>query len=269
MGTPLHAPLGSLALGLALAVSGCQRLAVEDRGDPWQDIPEDDTGVGTFSPGDDDDDDDGGGGLESGCNPIDQTGCDADQKCTAVLIPGEHDAYACVSDSGLLEPFSPCTASLHDGLDGCPAGYVCLEGAETGACVPLCLTHGNCDDGLCVYHSVDQIRHCADECSPFSPSCVTPLECRRGSDRFLCKFPTVGDTGTQGDPCDPDEDSGCSAGFACLPGALVPGCTDGNCCTSLCDLSGPEPCTAPSTCHSVLANPAPGFGDIGACFVPT
>ena len=41
-----------------------------------------------------------------------------------------------------------------------------------------------------------------------------------------------------------------------------------NCCTALCDLSGADPCIAPATCVQVLMGPAPGFEDIGACFVP-
>jgi hypothetical protein len=264
MVAPAHALAPVLAVGLALT-AGCQRLAVEDPVDPWQDLPEDDTGAGTFLPGDEDDD---GGALELGCDPIEQSGCDPGQKCAAVKVPGIFDAYACVTDPGGLEPFSPCNASLHDGVDGCPPSYVCLEGAEAGTCVPLCLSGSDCDDGQCVYHSVDVIRHCADECNPFQSACVSPMECRRASDRFLCKFPTVGDIGTQNDPCEVEEDFGCAAGFVCIPGALVPGCSEGSCCSTLCDLSGGDPCPGASTCNTVLTSPAPGFDGIGACFVP-
>jgi hypothetical protein len=253
----------SLALGLAAA--GCQRLAVEDPSDSWTDLP-DDTGVGTFAQDDDDGADDGG--LQTGCNPVAQTGCSPGEKCTAVQVSGNQEAHACVSDPGGLEPFDPCNASLNDGIDGCPAGFVCLEGADGGACVNLCLTNSDCDDGICVYHSTDNIRHCAAECSAFEPSCVSPLECRRASDRFVCKFPSHGDTGTQGSPCEAEEDFGCAGGFACLPGPIVLGCTDSSCCTSLCELSDSDPCPQPSTCNALFPNPAPGFADVGACFVP-
>jgi hypothetical protein len=263
MRATFHARLSLLGLGLGLLVGGCQRLAVEDPVDSGQDLP-DNTGAATFVQDDDDDD----GGLETGCNPVAQTGCNPGEKCTAVQVSGSHDTYACVDDPGTLEPFSPCSASLHDGIDGCPAGYVCLEAAEVGACVPLCLTNTNCEGGLCVYHSTDNIRHCADDCSPFQSACVSPLECRRASDRFVCKFPAEGDVGTQGAACQVEEDFGCSAGFACLPGPLVSGCTDSNCCTTLCDLSGPDPCVGAQTCNALFSNPAPGFDDVGACFVP-
>lgn len=270
MAEPSHSSLSALVLtvvgGLGLALAGCQRLPVEDPGNPPQEMP-DDTGPGTFSQ--DDTGDAEGGEPQTGCNPVAQTGCNPGQKCTALSITGSSDTYACVSDPGGLEPYGACTASLHDGIDGCPPGYVCLEGLEdAAACVPLCLTNGDCA-GLCAYHPTDNIRYCADECSPFEPNCVTPLQCRRASDRFACKFPGNGDVGGQGAACEIAEDVGCTAGLACLAGALVQGCMDGNCCTTLCDLSGPDPCSGATTCNALLPNPAPGYEDIGACFVPT
>ena len=254
-------------LGIALAPLACQQLGGTDPVGSESGFPEDDTGVDTFAPVDTDDEGDGGG-LETGCNPVAQTGCNPGEKCTAVKVSGA-EAFACVSDPGMLEPYASCSAALHDGRDGCSAGFVCLEGAdEAGACVPLCLTNSDCNNGLCVYHSTDQVRHCADDCSPFSSDCTAPLQCRRASDRFVCKFPGDGDLGNQGSPCLIEEDVGCNIGFVCVPGPLVVGCTEPNCCTSLCDVSDADTCPGASTCNVLFSSPAPGYADVGACFVP-
>jgi hypothetical protein len=134
--------------------------------------------------------------------------------------------------------------------------------------VALCLKDSDCDQALCIEDPVEDVPFCADECSPFESLCTSPLQCRRLDDRFVCRFPTLADVGGYGDACSLDQDQGCGPGFACLPGELVPDCTTANCCTNLCDLSGPDPCGAPATCAQVIESPAPGFESIGACFVP-
>jgi hypothetical protein len=87
-------------------------------------------------------------------------------------------------------------------------------------------------------------------------------------DRFVCEFGRNGDTGGQGDPCSITTDDGCAEGFVCLPGELVPGCSEGGCCTNVCDTSSGSGCDSPAICAQIFESPAPGNETIGACFVP-
>lgn len=254
---------------LVLGVAGCQKLPgdADGGGEPSTSTAADTTG-GTFLPGDT-----GGAeadeGGEIGCDPVAQTGCIDGEKCTVVTVGGTRDTYTCVADPEDLDPFAPCTSAPESGLDGCSAGHVCLEDdSDTGVCVPLCLKNADCEDALCVPDLVDDVPYCADQCSPFESLCASPLQCRRASDRFVCKFSGEADVGGQTDPCTMLDDGGCATGLVCVPGALVPDCATDNCCTSLCDLSGPDPCTSPATCSALFGAPAPGFEGIGACFVP-
>ncbi len=268
----MRTPLSLCALALVGFVgAGCQRL---DGGDASGGGPssmsagnDDDTGGGTLlASGGDESSEDGGGIMGSGCDPVAQTDCDPGEKCTATLS-GAGLTYACVGEVGTLQEQETCTVSLEDGLDGCFAGTVCL-GDESGTCRPLCEGENDCEDGLCVEDPFDTVPHCAADCSPFEPSCPSPLECRRQGDRFVCLDPAEGDVGGAGAECQVAQDSGCSEGHVCVPGALVPGCETTSCCVTLCDLDSVDGCPAPATCNAAIGTPAPGFESIGACFVP-
>jgi hypothetical protein len=262
----------SVALPFLLSL-GCQRLpGDEDDDDDGPSTP--DTTGGTFQPGDgtdegvDGEDEEESEGSSSLCDPVDQTGCESGQKCTAILTSGEI-VYACAPAPGGLGPEEACAASPTDGLDGCPAGYACLaDEAEAGLCAPLCESNADCTQGLCVPARETDIPYCADDCSPFEGACPPPLQCRRSGDRFSCTFLSLGDVGGPGEPCQVTDDAGCAPGLVCLPGALVPGCSTDNCCTTVCDTSESDPCQAPASCQPVLEGPAPGYENIGACFVP-
>lgn len=250
--------------------SGCQRLPSEEDDDDGT-TPSSTTDGGTFLPGDSNDDDDvadGDSGGSSVCDPVAQTGCSPGEKCTAI-VSGGMVVYACVADPAQLDPQDPCQPSVADGLDGCPAGYACIrDEAGNGLCTSLCEDDFDCTEAVCLESREDEIPYCADDCSPFESSCPSPLACRRNGNRFSCQFIGESDTGSAGAACAIDEDAGCAPGFVCLPGALIPECTTDNCCTSLCDVTDIEPCASPSTCLEILQGPAPGFEDIGACFVP-
>jgi hypothetical protein len=259
----------TLAFVLAVAVTGCQRLPeAEDDDDGVMMMATDaSTGAGSFLPIDSSDSGPGGDEVgESDCQPVAQTGCGPGEKCTAQKV-GASVVYVCVGDSNMFDPFGSCMPMLSSGDDGCPAGYACLGTETFGACVPLCLSDADCTGGVCVPDPIDFVQHCANDCSPFEPSCPTPLQCRRQDDRYACVFARDEDSGVAGDPCEVTDDAGCATGFACFPGALVPDCTNNGCCTTLCDLTGPDPCPAPSLCSPAIENAAPGFEHIGACFV--
>lgn len=262
-----------LALIPALALlcpPGCQRLPGEDDDDDGP-SPPGTTDGGTFLPGDGNEDDmDGDSGQpEPTCNPVAQTGCASGERCTA-LGSGTMVSYGCVSDAGGLGPNESCEPSPQDGLDGCPAGYVCLaDEGDNGLCAGLCQNDIDCAQAQCIPSREEEIPYCADDCSPFDAGCPAPLACRRNNDRFSCQFLGPADVGSIGEMCLVSDDSGCAPGLVCVPGALVPDCATESCCARLCDLSDPDDCTAPTTCTELLADPAPGFEDIGACFVPS
>jgi hypothetical protein len=260
-----------LLMAPALVLVGCQRLTDQtgsSSGSASGTSGNDSEGGGTFLP-----DTDSSGGQDttndmSECNPATQTGCPAGEKCTATKAGGAV-VYSCVDDTPSKQPEETCTPDLSSGEDGCPAGYVCLgDVSGSGLCVQLCEVDSNCDQGVCIPDAVESVPYCATECSPFEPSCPAPLQCRRDGQRFACKFVEEGDVGISGDPCTPVEDGGCGSGYVCVPGALVPGCSSDSCCTNLCDRSGPDPCTSPAICNGILSSPAPGFENVGACFVP-
>jgi hypothetical protein len=260
----------SITVALFGAFAGCQQLPeAEDDDGPVMVGTDGTTSGGSFLPADAESGDPEEGGEVGGseCDPVAQTGCGTAEKCTAQKAGGSV-VYGCVADTGTFGPYEACMPELSGGEDGCSAGYVCL-GTETQAvCVPLCVSESDCTGGVCVPDPFAFVPHCANDCSPFEPTCSTPLQCRRQSDRYACVFSREEDVGILGDPCEITDDAGCATGFACIPGELVPGCTEGPCCTPLCDLSGEDTCTLPSTCASALATPAPGFEHIGACFVP-
>ena len=121
---------------------------------------------------------------------------------------------------------------------------------------------------MCLSATVGSAPYCADDCSPFEALCTSPTQCRRNDERFSCRVPRESDVGGGGSPCEQEDDGGCAGGFVCVAGALVPGCTEGNCCAPLCDLEAVDSCGSPATCNQALSAPAPGFETIGACFVP-
>ncbi len=247
----------------------CQQLP-GDEPDDDDGGPAPTTSGGTLLPGDNGDDPmaDGDSGGQSVCDPVDQTGCPSSEKCTAI-ISGGVVIYACVADPGGLEPTSSCQPSLADGIDSCPAAHACIpDEAGNALCAALCEDDGDCDQGQCIPSREDDVPYCADDCSPFEASCPAPLSCRRNGNRFSCQFLSESDTGAAGSACAIDDDSGCAPGLVCIPGALVPDCTTDNCCTTLCDVTDAMPCSSPSTCIPLLQGPAPGFEEIGACFVP-
>ncbi|MEM7154333.1 MAG: hypothetical protein AAF799_15915 [Myxococcota bacterium] len=260
-----------LTLALFVPTVGCQRLPGEEDDDDGSGAPPPPSG-GTFLPQDDtgdgepSNDESGEGG--SACDPVTQSGCEMDEKCTALVVGGVV-TYGCVADPGGLDPSDPCVASHSDGIDGCGAGYACLaDEGDNGLCTALCENHSDCSQGECLPARESDIPYCADDCSPFGSLCPAPLQCRRNDNRFSCAFIGINDVGGSNSPCAVTDDAGCAPGFVCVPGSLAPDCMTDNCCVPLCDVTEDDLCASPSTCTEILQGPAPGFEDIGACFVP-
>ncbi len=257
-----------LSFALALGLAGCQQLPEssddDDGAAPATDASS--TSDGSFLQFDTDSEGQGDENGSSVCDPVTQSGCGAGEKCTAQKV-GASVLYVCVADTGIFDAFGSCTPALTTGDDGCPAAYACLGASTGGLCLPLCTSDADCAGGICRPDPYDFVPHCSNDCSPFEPSCQAPLQCRRRDARYACVLAREEDVGTDLSPCELADDAGCATGYACLPGELVPGCSEGNCCTPLCDLGGADPCPSPTTCTDVTETDVPGFEDIGACFV--
>ena len=119
---------------------GCQRLPDEDgpsTGGGGGTMSG--TSNGTFLPQDETGDDESGldDGQGMSCDPVEQAGCGAGERCTVVTSVAGEAVYGCVADNGTLEPFDPCTAE-GGGVDGCQAGLACVTDVSTdGTCLGL------------------------------------------------------------------------------------------------------------------------------------
>lgn len=188
------------------------------------------------SDGDDDDDHapiveecDGGCWLppESVCNPAEQTGCAAVQRCT-FLLEHAHDyagRIACVPD-GTAPIGAPCSEPQVAGAtDDCARGGLC----EAGVCRKICTTlNDQCDDGVCVslLYAAENPRPidvCLPDCDPLAQDCGEP---EQGC--YLSRPPACLPAGNTawGEPCGAVND--CAPGLVCilLPGEFT--------CRSLC-----------------------------------
>lgn len=248
-----------------------------------QSTPNDDLGVEVETNGDGDGDGDPSssgpgdgdpetsGGPTFNCDPSEDMPCPEGQKCT-VLFSGGSAIYDCVPDDGALLPYELCTPAPTTGQDQCPDNHTCVgptPDSSTGLCLELCTTDNDCDASLCVAPPDYEIPVCAAICDPLAPLCPEQQACQRvRQSNFVCQYPREIDTGTTADPCDIVGDAGCSEGFVCETGGIIPGCVDPSCCTSLCDLSEPNTCEVPMSCGEIPLDPQPGLENVGACYVP-
>ena len=86
------------------------------------------------------------------CDPVCQTGCCPNQKCTALNLPGSTtttlDAkLGCVASEmkhGLYEACNLSNAGGPDRSDDCLPGLVCIAGNSLSLCFKLCVTSSDC-----------------------------------------------------------------------------------------------------------------------------
>ncbi len=266
---PLSLPLLCSSL-LLVAGLACQEATFEDG-------TSDEVGDGDGDSSGDGDADSSGDGDPSGdgdqtfnCDPQADMPCPEGQKCT-VLNTGGAAIYDCVVDDTDKLPYETCMPAPGTGQDGCPDAHACISLPDnpTGQCLPLCKTDSGCDAALCITPPGLQIPVCAAICDPLTPLCPDLQDCQRvRKSNFVCQYPLNGDVGTTAETCNGAIDAGCAEGFVCETGGIIPGCAESNCCTALCDLSEPDPCTAPMICGELPLDPQPGLENVGACYVP-
>jgi hypothetical protein len=280
----LHAPLtltpmsrsSALTLVLSLFALACQGTPKQDGGGGTETGESSGDGDGNPNEGEDEAEGEGEGSADTGsdpvvnCDPSDEMPCPDGEKCT-VLQSGGGLVYDCVPDDTALLPFEDCTPSPMDGQDQCPTNHVCLAppDSQMGLCLELCNQDNDCDAALCAAPPDLQIQVCAAICDPLAPLCPGAQDCQRvRQSNFVCQYPRAVDTGATADPCYIVEDAGCAEGFVCETGGIIPGCATTSCCTSLCDVTEPNPCEPPTTCGALPLDPQPGLENVGACYVP-
>lgn len=263
-------PWTPLRTAAALLLTACQVVPVDD--DPTV-VEDDSTGATAGDPTTTTNSSDDDPSPEFGCAPADANSCPMGQKCTAVSEGGFQNKLRCVNDDGMIPLGEDCTPAPGTGQDGCATGTVCIISSDediVGTCVRLCTNDSDCEPGKCAEHPTTLTPFCADSCDPLFPDCQPGRACLQADDRFVCGIPTPEDDNVTGEDCDAINLRGCAEGFACMTGALVPGCASSGCCTPVCDQNGgDEQCTVPSLCKVLFPEPAPGFEDLGACYVPT
>jgi len=278
--TYLRSPSVLLLAGSLAAALGCQQIPTEDptmvtsTGDSETDTES--TGDPSGDPTEDPSDDptQGQANPEYRCDPADLTSCGDDEKCTALLQGSLQNLYDCVPKNTLYGLYEACVPSPENGDDGCPPSTLCAPDTveeSSGICVPLCVADNDCGGGRCIENPFNNVPVCGDSCDPLIPQCQPGLECRQTNDAFACLFPTEVDIGQETAQCLTQNDRGCSQGYVCEAGELIPDCASptGLCCTSICDLESTDICAPPATCNPAFPDPAPGYEWVGACYVPS
>lgn len=255
-----------------LLLAACQRA-------PFEGPISADESSGTGTSGDSNDvdgppvTDDGDLLPEFACEPGDDGDCPSGEKCTAISKGGPQNHFECVPDDGVLIPGDECTPAEGTGQDGCTSGHVCLRtdpDAQLGRCLEACRNDADCGAGSCRESPYTLTTFCAAACDPIVPECEAGFGCRQSADRFVCDMLlTETDVGQAGASCSEVALRGCAASLACLNGALIPGCFGSACCADVCDLTvGDAGCPSGTLCRPLFTSPAPGFENVGACYVP-
>ena len=215
---------------LVIALGGCQYII---------DIPDRELGTpDDAGPG-------GDGGIDAGivgeCNPLDQTGCDAGERCTTARSD-DTSTTVCTSE-GTVGNGGSCTVDSQ-GIDDCITGLVC---DPTGSCQPICsVERGACSETpgprTCqTFSSVfdDQsglVGVCQHRCDVSLQDCDIDKACylnvELGEAQCFTPFDFGGGTGTYLDPCGRDG-SGCAVNgcdqFLGPHYSAVPGDPPGQC----------------------------------------
>src|SRR5262245_38257443 len=169
-----------------------------------------------------------------GCNPLENTGCDADEKCSWVVFDSDNDlgTNSCVPDGaiGLGEACVWGPDGELTGYDDCASPGVCID----GYCEEICsLSLDSCPDGYgCLLHVgtftglTPALGACRRRCDPVAQDCTVGA-CYGGFDeRFLCEqvldeVAAAPDSFSQEDPAlafasGEARPNGCTPGFAPL-----------------------------------------------------
>jgi len=253
------------------------------------------TGTGTTAPGTESEStaapDTSSGGADTGgqggeCSIWEQD-CPEAEKCVPWsleddLVPDDIRCCPEVSNPGV--PGDECVVQDYFGscIDDCIEGSLCLDldGDSLGVCQPFCRGSAEqpiceIDEGCFIYFA--GVPFCFPRCDPLVQDCPAGQGCYPGEEAvggtdFLC-MPTIG-SAALGEYC--WLLSNCDPGLICVTPEFFPGC-DGlvGCCTTMCDTSEPDPCTAIDPALECVSwyvggqqPPSPNLANVGACVIP-
>ncbi len=217
-------------------------------------------------------------GYAASCCDLWQQDCPMGDKC----VPFANDATGTWSgvrctevadDPAALGESCQVEGSAVSGIDDCEFGTLCMfvdVQTSVGTCVAMC--GGTQIDPICpeqtsCFVTGDGVLNlCLSACDPFAGPCGTAAACVPSEEGFVC-MPHVPEPVGDGVGCNYAED--CAPGLACVDGELT-SCDDERCCTTLCDLSVPDPNSqcpgAGLVCQPVYADPVPpGYESAGLC----
>jgi hypothetical protein len=191
-----------------------------------------------------------GGAPEPTCQPVGNSGCEANQNCAFVLGQGTE----CVT-AGSKPTQSACT----DTTD-CAVGLTCLP--AIGVCVKACAGDQDCDGaaGSCRLLldgsdlGIGTVGGCLKSCDVLTQGCPAQQACHLGSCMGL------GANLASGTTC--ELYSQCAKGLDCLADLTDDGIAD---CSKYCSVSAVDPCASGQTCYP-LSDVFPGVNaDWGIC----
>ncbi len=219
-----------------------------------------------------------GGGNAIECSTWDQD-CAKDEKCMPWANDGGTAWNATRCTPLADDPHAvgePCTAegTFVSGIDTCEGGAICRGSDDEtleGICIEMCSGSPEapiCDDTESATCTGTVVPLCLPICDPLLGTCADGFACVPVASGWECmpEGPFL-----PGEPC--EFVNACLDGAACLaPDAQCPEGSAG-CCTSICDLSDPDPdlgCLDGQTCMPFYEDgeAVPGYEDVGICRSP-
>lgn len=240
----------------------------------------------------------GDGGIVAECNPVVNTGCGPNEKCSKLNQTDTLARTTCVPD-GTVERGGACEwgePGATTGYDNCLATNYCRNGICREICdsAPDSCSSGNCVQIYNTFDETDGVGVCAESCDPVSQDCSADGEgcyLNTTSGKSSCSAvpeEAVGlgqDANCHGPTTDSCYLNGCDEGFAPILNR-TPGASDGSICTQFCspaittvaDASAPRG-NDPYTCgnlayqcrfiQSFYSNTPMVDASIGFCVDPT
>jgi hypothetical protein len=205
------------------------------------------------------------------CDPVEQTGCEGNEKCSALFNAGANSIVTACVAAGAVGEGGACTEIVDaaTGVDDCAPGYFCLN----SKCTTICNTAGGCGNqatctrfnGVFDEYASLGVGMCQPLCDVFDQgTCADPGEgcyVSLGTELEICiPVEPIDGTGVQGDDC--AFNNNCAIGYGCT--LIDPVDAAARLCAFYCDASGgggPACADGPGvnyTCLSITAF----YGDV-------
>ncbi len=192
------------------------------------------------------------------CDPITQSGCAPDEKCS--IVPDADSSnpptIGCVANVGSIAIHQTCTKATATVPDDCKRGTACV-GTAAPRCVEFCTSDSadTCSGGQVCAVALDfdgdfiaDAEFCAEPCDPLAQDCSVAADaCYPSRQEALCFVEGAGGTPVaEGGTC--DFANSCAAGNGCFRlGVSLEWL-----CFKLCDpLGGAPACTGGKVCSQV------------------